>query len=114
MRRDERGIRKPLFEQVAVHGQRNGHIGTGPRRDVQIRLASQRRFARIDHDQPRAALLRLAYVGHEMNPRARRVHAPQNDQFRLGIILVGHRRHLAVERLGGHAGGRRAHGASQA
>ena len=76
--------------------------------------ARQRGRARVDHDQLRAALLRLADVRHEVNARRRRVHAPEDDQLRLGVVLIRDRRHLAVERHVGGAGRRRADRAREA
>ena len=47
--------------------------------------------SRIDDDELRAAPLRLAHVGHEMDAGRRRIDAPQHDQRGVGIILVGDR-----------------------
>ena len=49
-----------------------------------------------------------------MNARRRRVHAPEDDQLRFGVVLIRDRRHLAVERHVGGAGRRRADRARQA
>ena len=46
-----------------------------------------------------------------MNARRGWIHAPENDQLRVGEILVGHRRHLAVER---HVRGTRGRSAQRA
>src|SRR5437899_5599085 len=64
----------------------------------------ERSRARVDYDERRTALLRLAHVRNEMNAGGARVHAPEDDQLRLGIILIDDGRHLAVER---HVGGAR-------
>ena len=64
-------------------------------------------------DELRAALLRFAHVRDEVNARRGRVHAPEHDQLRFRIVLVGDRRHLAVQRHVRGAGRRRAHGARE-
>ena len=86
--------------------ERDGDVAAGPDRQMNVGAARQRGGTRIDHDQLGAALLRLADEWNDVNPRCRRVHAPEDDQLRLGVILVGDRRHLAVERQIGGAGRR--------
>ena len=61
----------------------------------------------------RAALLRLADVRDEVDAGRRRIDAPEHDQRGLGVVLIGDRRHLAVERHVGRAGRRRAHRARE-
>ena len=109
----ERLVGVPVGEQVAVNRERDGDVGARPDREVHVRRARERRRARIDDDELRAALLRLAHVRDEMNAGRRRVDAPEHDQRGFGIVLVGDRRHLAVERHVGRAGRRRAHRARQ-
>ncbi len=54
----------------------------------------------------RASLMK----GIEVDARGRRIHAPEHDQPRVHVVLVGDARHLAVETHVGRAGCRRAHG----
>ena len=97
-----------------MNRQRDDDVGAGFDRKMDIRCARQRGRARVDDDQLRAALLRFAHVRHEVNARRGRVDAPQDNQLRFRIVLVGHRRHLAVQRHVGRAGRGRADGARQA
>src|SRR5206468_625841 len=57
--------------------------------------------------------LGFAYIRDEVNAGRRWVDAPEDDERRFWIILVGHRRHLAVERHIGCTRGCRAHGSRQ-
>ena len=88
-------------------------VGARPDGEMHVGRARQRRRSRIDDDELRAALLRLAHVRDEMNAGRRRVDAPEHDQRGLRVVLIGDRRHLAVERLVGRAGRRRADRARQ-
>ena len=54
-----------------------GEIGAGPQREMQIRLLGQRRRPRVDDDQLRAALLRLAQERHHVDAGRGRVDAPE-------------------------------------
>ena len=103
----ERLVGVSVFEEIPMHGERERDVGarTG---SMDVRQPGQRRRPRIDDDERGAALLGLAHVGHEVNARGRGIDAPQHDQRRVRIILVGDRRHLAVERQVGGAGRRRA------
>ena len=114
VRRQERLVGVAVLEQVAVNRQRHRQIGARLHRQVQVGLLGERRRPRIDDHERRAALLRLAQVRDDVNPGRRRIDAPQDDEARLGEVLIDHRRHLAVERLVGGPGGRRAHGAREA
>ena len=110
----ERLVGVAVREQVAVDRERDGDVGA--RLDRQMHVGA-RAPAASSADRSttslRAALLRLAHVRHEVNAGRRRVDAPQDDQLRVRIVLVGDRRHLAVERHVGRAGRRRAHRARQ-
>ncbi len=77
-----------------------------------IRASGVRRGS-ID-DQPRAILLRALDVTDQVDARRRRVAAPDDDQLRVGVVVVRHARHLAVHRRGGGARGRGAQRARQA
>ncbi len=94
---------------MAVDREGNRHIGAGPRRQMEIGLARQRRRSRVDHDESRAGFLSLAHVGNEVDTGSRWVDAPENDEARGGIVLVRDRGHLSVECLSRDARGRRAH-----
>ena len=107
-------VGESFLEQVTMDRQRDGHIGAGPGRQVEIGLPRERCRTRVDDDEPRARFLRLAHVRHEMDARCGGVDAPEDDEPCFRIVLVGDRRHLAVERLCGHAGRRRAHGTREA
>ena len=98
---------------MAVDRERNRHVGAGPRRQMEIGLARQRRRSRVDHDESRAGFLSLAHVGDDVDARRRRVDAPKNDEARVGIVLVGDRRHLSVECLRRDARGRCAYRARE-
>ena len=92
---------RPLVEQVPVQRERDDDVGAGPDRQVQVGLPRERRRARIDHDERRAALSRASL--HDTASGG----CPDADGFTpqstiscgVGIVLVGDRRHLAVERL---------------
>ncbi len=96
-----------------MHRERDGDVGARSGRDVEIGLTRERRRTRIDDDEPGALLLRLPDVRHEVNARGRRVDAPENDEPRFRVILVGDARHLSVHRLCRGPGRRRAHRAPQ-
>ncbi len=106
---EKRRVGKTALEEMAVDREGNRHIGAGPRRQMEIGLARQRRRSRVDHDESRAGFLSLAHVGNEVDARRRRVDAPQNDEARVGIVLVRDRGHLSVECLRRDARGRRAY-----
>ena len=97
-----------------MHRERDGDVGAGLEREVEIGAARQRGRARIDDDELRAALLRFADVRNDVNAGRGRVDAPEDDQLRFRIVLVGDRRHLAVQRHVGRAGRRRADRAGEA
>jgi hypothetical protein len=104
----ERLVGVAVFEEVAVDRQRDRDVCSRLHWKMKVRRPRERRLPRIDHHERGAALLGLAHVRDEMNAGGRRVDTPEHDQRRLGIVLVGHRRHLAVERLVRGAGRRRA------
>ena len=109
VRRQECLVGQSAREQVTVKRQRDGDVGAGPHGEMNVGRAGERGRPRVDHDQLGAALLRLAHVRDEMNARRRWIDAPEHDQRGVDVVLVGHRRHLAVERHVGRAGRRRAH-----
>src|SRR3712207_8658521 len=55
------------------------------------------RRPRIDHDQLRTAIPRLLQERHDVNAGVARVHAPDDDHFRVRVVLVTDRRHLRSE-----------------
>ena len=73
---------------------------------MQVRLSRQRRRARIDDHEHRAAASRFLDERDEVDAGSRRVDAPQHDQPCVEVVLVRHPRHLAVERPVGCARGR--------
>ena len=96
-----------------MHRERDRDVGARSGRDVEIGLTRERRRTRIDDDEPGALLLRLPDVRHEVNARGRRVDAPEDDEPRFRVVLVGDARHLSVHRLCRGARRRRAHRAPQ-
>ncbi len=109
----ERLVGVAVRKQVAMDRERDGDVAAGPDREMNVGAARQRGRPRVDHDQLGAALLGLADERDDVDARCRRVDAPEDDQLRLGVILVGDRRHLAVERQIGGAGRRGADRARQ-
>ena len=107
----EREVGAAGLEEVAVDRQGHDQIGARPDGEVQVRLTRDPGRARIDHDDPGAALTSLLEVGHQVDAGGAGVDAPDDDQARGRIVLVDDRRHLAVEPQVGGAGRRRAHGA---
>ena len=67
MRGEERGIREPVLEEVAMKRERNRQVGARAHRQMHVRLPGQRRRPRIDDDEARAVALSLAHVRHQMN-----------------------------------------------
>ncbi len=104
----ERLVRAAAREQVAMQREGERHVRARTHGQMDVGAARQRRRARIDDDEGGAALLGLAHERHEVNAGRRRVHAPEHDQRGVHVVLIGDRRHLAVEGGGGRAGGRRA------
>jgi hypothetical protein len=72
-----------------MNGERDRHICARADRQMEIRLLRQVRRPRIDHHQLRPALLRLADERDEVNARRGGIRAPQDDQARLGEVLIG-------------------------
>ena len=103
---EERLVGQTALEQVAVQGERDRQVGARPQRQVQVGLLGERRPPWVDDDERGALALRLADVRHQVDAGRRRVDAPQHDQARGGVVLVGDARHLAVETEGGGAGRR--------
>ena len=66
--------------------------------------------AGVDDHELRAGLARFLDEGNQVNARGRRIDAPEHDQPRVHVVLVGDAGHLAVEAHVGRAGCRRAHG----
>ena len=95
---EEIRVGETASEQIPVKCQRDDDIGSRPYRKVHVGRAGEGCGSWVDHHQPGAAILRLSQIRNQVDAGDRRVDAPKDDQARLGIVLVGHRRHLAVER----------------
>ena len=80
---------------------------------MDVGLPSYSGGARIDHHDSGAAVTRLLQVGHQVDARGRGIGAPDQNQLGFRVVLVGHRRHLAVEAQVGDAGRRGTHRARQ-
>ena len=102
-------VGQSVREQKTVECQRHHHVGARFHRQVHIGRPAKLCRARVDNHQLRAAALGLAHVGDEMDAGGVRIDAPQDDQLRVGIVLIDDRRHLPVEAHVGRAGRRRAH-----
>ena len=110
---EERAIGEPAFEEVAMDRERDRQIGAGAKGQMQIGMLGQRGRSRVDDDEPGSAPLRFAQIGDHVDAGGRRVDAPDDDQARFGVVLVGHRRHLSVERAVGSSRRGRAYGACE-
>ena len=76
---------------------------------MNVRLPGHGGGAWIDHDDRGAAVARFLQVGHQVNARGAWIYAPHQDEPSGGVVLIDHRRHLAVEAHVGGAGRSRAH-----
>ena len=111
---EERACRRgPASNRKRCSASATGRSVPGRDGEVQVGLPGQRGRARIDDDQARAGFLRLPDVRHEVDAGGGRVDAPQHDQPRVRVVVVGDARHLAVEPQVGGAGRRRADRARQ-
>ena len=91
-------------QHVAHQAEGEGGVGAGQRGDVLVAAARRVGADRIDGDDVRAPLLRLAHERPLVEVRGRQVRAPEDDQPRLDdrLRLEAHR--AAVDRA--HRGGR--------
>ena len=67
VRVQERLVGVAVFEEIAVHGQRDDDVRAWFDREMQVRRARLRSGARIDYHQLRAVFLRLADVRDRVN-----------------------------------------------
>ena len=72
--------------------QRHRQVGAGTDREVEIGLLGQRRGARIDHDERRAAALRFLRKGTRWMPEADGLTPHRMISFACGVVLVDDRR----------------------
>ena len=98
VRPEKREICVSVFEEIPMHGKRDRQIAARANLQKQVGLPGNRCGPWIDDDQSGTAVACLFQVGHDVNAGMRWIHTPQNDGFRVGIILIADRRHLAVER----------------
>ena len=96
------------LEHLTRNRERDRQIGAGPDGEVQVGLAGERGPAGIDDDELGAVLLRLLDVRDDVDPRRRRIAAPDDDQPGVFVVGIGDARHLGVHRGRGGAGRRRA------
>ena len=114
MRREKRVIRAAVLEEPADDREREREIRSRLRRDVEVGPLSQPRAPRVHDDEPRAPVLRLEDVRHDVDARDGRVDAPEHDQARMPVVLEGDARHGAVKAGDGAPRGRGADRAGQA
>src|SRR6185369_2970238 len=86
-----------VLEEPADDREREREIRARLRRDVEVGPFGQPRASRVDDDEPRAPVLRLEDVRHDVDARDGRVDAPEHDQARMAVVLQGDPRHRAVE-----------------
>ena len=109
----KRFVGMAVHKEVAMNRERDGDVGSRLHGEMDVGRPRELRRPRVDHDELRAARSRVVDVRHEVNPGRRGIDAPEDDEFRLRIILVGDGGHLPVERHVGRARRRRAHGARE-
>ena len=114
MRREKRLVGVAFFEQHAMQRQRDDDVSARAHGQIEIGVARDGRHPRIDDDDPGAVLLRGFQERHRVDAGDAGVDAPEDDQPRGRVVLIRDRRHLAVERLVGGAGRRRAECPQQA
>ena len=100
-------IRQSLLEEIAVYGEGHNDVGAGVECEMNVCLPGQVRAPRVNHDQRCSCLLGRLDVGHEMEPRTRRVCSPDDDEAGMSVVAVCHPRHFAVEGLMGGTCGHR-------
>ena len=111
VRREKRAVLPAVDEEPPDHGECERQIRPRMRREVEVRPFGEPRTPRIHDDEPGAPLLRLLEIRKKMDPGHGRVHAPEHDQLRLGVIGIRDPGHLPVER---GVGRRRRRGADRA
>ena len=111
---EERCVGETLLEQKTMDRERHRDIRARSHRKVQVSRLRDGRGPRIDDDDAGAVLPGLAKVRDRVNAGHRRIHAPEHDEPRVRVVLVGDGWHLAVERQIGRPCRGRAHGACQA
>ena len=68
------------------HGVEQREVGAGPNRQIEIGVACDRRHARIDNDQPSAALAALPQVMRRDGCALRRIRSGDHDDVRDGKV----------------------------
>ena len=107
--------RAPFVEEMPVHARarrRRRCPGATARCRSAERASGVVRGSMTTSVAPRFCASRT--IRHEVDAGGRRVHAPEHDERRVRVVLVGDRRHLAVERHVRRAGRRRADRAREA
>ena len=80
-------VRPSRREQPPDDRQRQRQIGSGAESQVEVRALRHARPPRVHDHQPRAALLGVLDVRHEVDPGDGRVDPPQHDEVGVGVIL---------------------------
>ncbi len=88
---DELAVVPAGLDEVVRDGQEDGRLGARPGRDPQVRVGRRVGQAGVEHDQPRAGLLRLddpLGVGVEVVARLE-MGRDQQDHLRVGMVGAG-------------------------
>ena len=104
----EIGGGQAFLEEKPVDCERCRQVGARANREVQVGVFGERRPAWIDDDQLGAAALCCANDRHEVDAGCGRIGAPDDDELRVEVVLVGDAGHTAVDCRRRRAGRRRA------